>query len=604
MELVGAPTALTLDFETTNISKGAALEPGNRVVLCATKEGKEGTRIQLGCGHIGRPGVLIGHNLKFELQWLARLNVHVPAGTLIFDTMVAEYVLAGNRKWPLGLGEVCERYGLPVKERLIAGLMEAGVCPSLLPRKWLARRCVRDVETSYKLAQLQVVKLHELGLLPVFLLRCETARRLAQIEMRGLDLDPELVAEEYQKVGLELREAEKALGLLTGNINLSSPKQKGEYLYDTLKFAELESRGKPHRTAAGGRATDTETIGQLKEHTPEQRKFKKMFFKWSDLNARVTKALEFFKHVCEFDNSRFYGSLSQSVTQTHRLNSAGKRRVFPDGFEGSVQFQNFKRDYKRLFRAKAIPEFGGTDDDYYIVEGDGAKLEFVIAAGMAKDEVALKDIAEGADIHRFTASVLLRKPQGEVTSEERTEAKPQTFKPLYGGTKGTAAEERYFKAFREKYAGINRMQEGWVIDVLKHGYVKLPSGLRFYWKPGRIAKDGWFADRSKIYNYPIQSEATAQLMTIALCLLCEYIERASIRAAVVNTVHDSIVCYCHKDDLEDLYVAFRIAFLTGLVDTYYALFGVRIVADLGVELKSATHWGQGKGQSFTLSQEG
>ena len=55
----------------------------------------------------------------------------------------------------------------------------------------------------------------------------------------------------------------------------------------------------------------------------------------------------------------------------------------------------------------------------------------------------IKDILEGQDVHKYTASIIFDKAEADVTKEERTAAKAHTFKPLYGGFSGTPREMAY-----------------------------------------------------------------------------------------------------------------------------------------------------------------
>ena len=66
----------------------------------------------------------------------------------------------------------------------------------------------------------------------------------------------------------------------------------------------------------------------------------------------------------------------------------------------------------------------------------------------------IKDILDGVDVHKYTASVIYEKPESDVTKDERTAAKAHTFKPLYGGTSGTPNEVAYYQAFVDKYPAL------------------------------------------------------------------------------------------------------------------------------------------------------
>jgi 3-methylcrotonyl-CoA carboxylase beta subunit len=59
----------------------------------------------------------------------------------------------------------------------------------------------------------------------------------------------------------------------------------------------------------------------------------------------------------------------------------------------------------------------------------------------------------------------------------------EPFKPLYGGSKGTEEQERWYTAFRERYAELYATQESWLAEVLadRDGALRTDWGMTFYW---------------------------------------------------------------------------------------------------------------------------
>ncbi len=69
--------------------------------------------------------VLVGQNIKFDLQWIRECGFEYNGA--IYDTMVAEYILARARRWPLGLASLAEKYGGVQKEKdLVAPYIKEG----------------------------------------------------------------------------------------------------------------------------------------------------------------------------------------------------------------------------------------------------------------------------------------------------------------------------------------------------------------------------------------------------------------------------------------------------------------------------------------------
>lgn len=583
-----------LDLETTNIEKGDPCIPENRAILECRKSSNDVTYVTDAPllnwpAAAKQPRVVVAHNAKFELGWMLREGVDI-TNILPWDTLLAEYVIAGNRRVDLSLGATARRYGFPGKEPVVDRLIKAGVCPSEIPRKWLEDRVRYDVETTLAIARKQYEILKRDGLMNVFFTRCIVTPVLAAVEREGMQLDPERVEAEYNVQLAERTRLENELDEMTGGINLRSGKQVGEFLYDTLKFEEIRDRkGNPKRTAAGKRSTGKATLAALKATTKEQKRFVALQAEYAKANARITKALDFFRRVCAEHQGTFRGRFNQSVTQTHRLSASGRRITWSDGHSSGVQFQNLPREYKRLFRAES---------GRVLVEVDGAQLEFRVAGQLGADPVVLSDVVSGADVHRFTASVLAHKPEAEVTDKERTAAKAHTFKPLYGGMSGTKREVEYYEAFRAKYRAVFDTQTGWTHEVLNTKKLRIASGLVFYWPDteAKPTRDGglYITNTPSIFNYPVQSFATADIVPISLAYT--YWGAKNLDVRIINTVHDSVVADVANEDVEKYKEVVKDAWLDKTYAYLDRVYGIKMKVPLAVGMKIATHWADTKNE--------
>jgi hypothetical protein len=661
---------LVFDLETTNLEHGSALNPDNRIVCVAWK--LRGGEVRHFYGNLlecrefwdayEQADYCIAYNAKFECKWLIRLGAD-PTDKLWADPMIAEKVRLGNRFALLNLGDVSKRYGFPGKESTIDALMKGGVCPSEMPQDKLIARARRDVRTTEQIWEKQLAGLTKEHKLQVVLTRCLLTPILAQIEKNGIRLDAERVVETHVDYAARLREVEKKLNAVTGGINMRSVKQKVTFLYglvevptdesdeghvpgktykwvkdpkvDSLRFKEpTNERGRVIRKKArpgpntkrwypaGMPKTDKNTMAWLESQsgsTQRQREWLELRREFGKLDAAVSKNLNFFRGVVEERPSKiFYGQFNQTVADTHRLTSSGipqKFAMFP-GKEPSVQFQNMPRAFKRLFTVR--------DPDYYYVEADGMQLEFVVAAFLGRDRVAIADIRNpNFDAHIQTAAVmhdpefegdinrelydslLQRKRAGDKEVKEwRQQGKPDTFKPLYGGTKGTPLQERYYQWFQQNYAELYATQEEWVSEVLATGRLVTPWGMRFYWD-FYLNANGQPMDRREhksivptIFNYPVQSLATAEIIPIALVFLYYRVKRAGLRVLFVNTVHDSVNAEVHKDDVPAYVELVRKAFTIDVYNYLHKVYGMKFNVPLGCEVVYGTHWGEGSELKF------
>ena len=64
---------------------------------------------------LDKADVVVGQNIKFDLSWIRECGFIYDGK--IYDTMVAEYILARSRRWPLGLAALAEKYSDVPKEK-------------------------------------------------------------------------------------------------------------------------------------------------------------------------------------------------------------------------------------------------------------------------------------------------------------------------------------------------------------------------------------------------------------------------------------------------------------------------------------------------------
>lgn len=608
---------LTFDIETTNKQKGNAGCPDNRLVMIAWCEDDGVIHHHYGpmpprefLDAADRHSTICAYHAKFEQKWFLRWGLD-PDNWEWHDPMLAEKVILGNKRLPMGLGAVSGRYGYSTKDKLIDTLMRQGVCPSEMPKRRLIARCRRDVRTARSLHYALLSILRNAKQYQLYRTRCDMSGVLARMEMGGMDLDAKLVREETDRVKIELAATEKALDKLTGGINLRSPDQVATFLYKTLGFPEKTGAGgkplrnKPSKQFPDGRPkTDQHTMAWLasKATTDKQREFIALRQKYGKLNAQLTKNLEFFSGVCDEYKGHFSAQFNQAVTATHRLSSSGVPLEFKDGKTRSVQFQNLPREYKRLFVSP--------NTDYVVMEIDYSQLEFRVAAQLGDDVQARKDIADpDFDAHCRTASVMFDKDYAtflsryregnSVYGKLRTQAKPDTFKPLYGGTKGTPEQEKYYKAFAERYSGIRAEQENWLAEVERTGCLTLPWGMTFHWDT-HMNRKGVLLDSvtrkpvgPSVFNYPVQSLATAEIVPIGILLLYRACKQLDLRVQFVNTVHDSVILLVRKDDVDDVWHLAKETMAHEVPNYLRERYGYDFDVPLGIEAKYGSHWGQG-----------
>jgi DNA polymerase I len=590
---------LVLDFETDGEDNGLAINYNNDLVLACwqvvSKDDKViKTKSKWGSiyeqhellADISKAGFVVAHNAKFEAQWLKRCGAEL-RDILFYDTMLAEWVLLGNRKDSKSLDATASRYGTEKKKDLVSKLIKLGVsCRDINP-EWLEEYCHYDVEAAKQIFHKQRELITANNQWHLVHTRNLTSTVLADIEFEGLDLDKERVNEEYVRVSKVMQDIGDKLATITGGINLGSPKQLATYLYDELRFKEAKgSDGKPIRTGKGERSVAAPALSALVPTTIEQKQFLSLFKEYNKASSLLEKNLSFFKSVCEERGGKFFGQFMQGVVQTHRLASSG----IPIKFKGrktarSVQLQNIPREYKRLFWAG--------EDDYDVAEFDGGQLEFRVAVDMGKDKVGYREIVDGTDIHSFTAKVLTENNDPEMLSlpegKRRQAAKKTTFRPLYGGSTGGKAVEAYCEYFKGKYVGISTTQRGWALKCLDHGMYTTPYGMKFYFPDTKMQRSGYITNTTSIYNFPVQGFATGEIIPLTLVYFWHRSREIDIK--IFSTIHDSIAVKVRRGCYDDALAIAKQAFTTDVYEHLRRAYKYKFRVPLGIGAKVSTHWG-------------
>lgn len=658
---------VVLDFEidTSHGDYGNPVHADNQMLLASWKPGPDhawsrawgptmkstwGSEYELGelLDDIKAADFLVAHNAKYELGWLKRAGLDL-RNVLIYDTKIAEYVLLGN----LAAGDevmpprstsldVCgQRRGFPAKDPVVNILMGHGINPVRMPRPWLQGRCEQDVRTTEAVFLDQRAHLQRTGRLAVQYTRCLLTPVLADLESEGVGLDGPRVTEEYDKAAAELAKLEQQMTALTGGINWRSGKQVAEYLYDTLKFDELRKpsgevkRTKPSKLHPNGqRLTDQKSLALLKATTKEQKDFLALRSKIGKVNALLSKNLEFFVGVVREHGGKFYAEFNQTQTATNRLSSSGIELTFQtvldrDGKPSTkkVQLQNTPRKLKRVFRAKR--------PGWEMWDPDGSQLEFRVAVQLALwhdqklvaegkleesqiDWQGVKDIEDpNWDAHVTSAAAMEGVPYDELfakykagdekATEARQNAKPETFKPLYGGRRGTKKQERWYTEFRRRYPGIARLQDAWIEEVVQTKRLVLATGMRFYWPYARRSgRDGYVNVTTAVSNYPVQYLATAEIIPIAVVYLWHRIHDNGLqdRVKLVNTVHDSVPMEVAPDTGEQLKPLIKQSFTHDVYNFLSKVYGLDMQVPLGVGLKYGEFLGEGKEESYNVWPDG
>ena len=305
-------------------------------------------------------------------------------------------------------------------------------------------------------------------------------------------------------------------------------------------------------------------------------------------NRNMTEAVEFLSNLQRLSALDTYLSSFVEGIETH-TKADGKlhvrllqHRTATGRFSGAdPNMQNMPRGgtfpVKKVFVSRWV--------DGKILEADFAQLEFRTAAYLSQDEVAMKEIENGFDVHSYTAKVITEGGQ----KISRQEAKAHTFAPLYGATGfgRTKAEATYYEQFTEKYRGIGLWHTRLAKEAVTTGKIKTPSGREFSFPNVRRLGNGKVSYFTQIKNFPVQSFATADIVPV---ILMEIDDRLNdFKSCIVNTVHDSIVIDVHPNEIQQVIDVIN-SVNNNMTDIINKQFNIKINVPLLLEAKIGNNW--------------
>lgn len=199
-------------------------------------------------------------------------------------------------------------------------------------------------------------------------------------------------------------------------------------------------------------------------------------------------------------------------------------------------------------------------EDGWLVALDYSGMELRVFASCADCQPMLDIHKSGKDFHTMVASMISKLPYEEITKPQRYIYKWTNWTLLYGGDAHTLhsmydipmeeaeqAVAQYYDRFPEVLDYRQSTQE----FAESHGYIESPFGRREQLPniDSRLEIGLRNKDRRIAVNMPIQSAASDTLLC-ALVIIDREMQRLKLRSKLVNTVHDSIVIDCPRDEVE------------------------------------------------------
>ena len=483
------------------------------------------------------PNILkVGQNLKYDLEVLRNYGVELKGP--MWDTMIAHYLIQPELRHNMDyMAEIYLDYQTIHIDELIGPKGKGQRSMRDLSPTLVYEYACEDADITLQLKNKLEPELKrfdaerlfydiEMPLMPV----------LAEMEMNGVCLDTQSLAETSKQFTTRMNEIEQRIYELAGQqFNIASPKQVGEILFDKLKIVE-----KAKKTKTGQYVTSEEVLQQLKNKHEivadilEHRGLKKLLGTYVDALPKLINPR----------TGHIHTSFNQTVTATGRLSSS----------DPNLQNIPVRGEDGKEIRKAFIPEPG-----CLFFSADYSQIELRVMAHLSGDENMIEVFREGKDLHAATAANIYKKPIEEVTRDERTKSKRANFGIIYGITVFGLAErldisrdeaKRLIEGYFETFPAVHDYMEQAKEQARQAGYVKTLFGRRRYLPDIRSANATvrGFAERNAI-NAPIQGTA-ADIIKVAMIRIFQRFKTENIRSKMILQVHDELNFSVYPDEKE------------------------------------------------------
>lgn len=473
------------------------------------------------------PSILkVGQNIKYDYEVLRKYGIDIQGE--MFDTMIAHYLIQPELRHNMDfMAETLLHYRTVHIEELIGPAGKNQKNMRDLDPQDVYEYAAEDADITLQLKEVLEPKLQEVGAVQLFHdIEMPLVRVLADMELSGVRLDTTSLKETEQIFNERMKQYEEHAYELAGKqFNISSPKQVGEILFDTMHIVE-----KPKKTKSGQYVTSQDVLEQLRPNAPII----------SDiLNYRALKKLlgtyvEALPKLINAHTGHIHTSFNQAVTSTGRLSSS----------DPNLQNIPVREDDGKEIRKCFIPEPG-----CLFFSADYSQIELRIMAHLSGDEHMIEAFCSGLDIHRATAAKIWHIDPEDVSDAQRKKAKQANFGIIYGITTYGLAQrmgidnsearqliQDYFKTFPKVKAYMEHAKS----LAREKGYAETLFGRRRY-LPDIQSANGTvrgFAERNAI-NAPIQG-TEADIIKIAMIRIHRRFREEGIRSKMILQVHDEL----------------------------------------------------------------
>uniref|UniRef100_UPI00261067E5 DNA polymerase n=1 Tax=uncultured Microbacterium sp. TaxID=191216 RepID=UPI00261067E5 len=319
--------------------------------------------------------------------------------------------------------------------------------------------------------------------------------------------------------------AQEAYATIGREVNLGSPKQLQEVLFDDLALPKT-------RKTKTGYSTDAAVLADLQESNPHP------FLDQLLQHREVTKLRQIIEGLDAAigPDGRVHTTYLQTGSQTGRLSST------------DPNLQNIPARSAESGRIRGAFEVGEGFET--LLTADYSQIEMRIMAHLSGDPGLIEAFNSGEDLHRFVGARVFGVDPSDVTPAMRTKVKAMSYGLVYGLSafglsKQLRIEQSEAKQLMTEYfarfGAVRDYLRGSVEQARIDGYTETIFGRRRPFpdlgSPNRVLREN--AERAAL-NAPIQGSA-ADIMKIALVRIHDELVEKQLSSRILLQIHDELL---------------------------------------------------------------
>ncbi len=474
-----------------------------------------------------------GNMLTYDLKKVLYIfrNNNIFSGKCDYDLMIAAYLLnynikddisylAHNKGYDISFYDDVFGHGTKIKEP---------------PLEEIAKLCCEKARFIYETKNMFLNELKDDGSLMLFHnIEMPLVEVLTDMELTGIRVDKSYLETTGKELDTKIEKLEAEIYELAGTtFNISSPKQLGIILFETLKIPY------PKKIKDNNYSTSKEILDKLVgtysivDKILEYRMLTKLQSNY--VVGLINEIME---------DGKIHTIFTQTLTRTGRLSSI------------SPNLQNIpiRTEEGKLIRKAFIPE-----DNSCILSSDYSQIELRIFASLANAENLIDAFTNGADIHAKTASDIFHVPIEKVDKDMRRTAKAVNFGILYGISSFGLSEDlgidiisakSFIDSYLSTYPKIKQHMNDVIQDAKEKGYVKTIMNRKrvideLNNKNYMIRQQG---ERIAL-NTPVQG-SSADILKKAMIEIYQEFKEKKLKSKMLIQVHDELVFNVLNDELD------------------------------------------------------